>query len=399
MLHYFFRNKIIYSCRIVTIGESCYLVAKTDILRGNCGMVRFISYIIMTAVMLVVLVSAFMNYEFVSHRVGTPLYGMMLGSVMIALDIIKSFCPIIIMRSLNNKKYISVFVTTAIFIPLVLFSILTAFGFAASNINVASTGKASITEQYTDIKDDIDRIMLKLKAQPQARTVEAVQQDIRASEQHKRYSSSRQCSDATARKSKDFCTHYFGLKSELAVAHERARLEHSLQALKLKKTRLLTKGAKLDSDPQAGFIARLTGLRIKDVQSGIAAFLSLILEAVAALGFYIATAHGDFVKSAKAVPGKQRHRQEAKREDVVDVVCGVSAPPARKLVEHKPREIKTLTQDNKPREVRTLTQDNKPRKVRTLTPDNKPENGQPQKTKKTKPRRLTVAANGALTVI
>jgi len=262
-------------------------------------MVRFGSYIIIAAVTVLVFASAMMNYIYVSTRVETEFYGYVMGAVSIAFDAFKSFAPLLIVAALANKKYFASLVGSVIFLGLVGFSVLSAFGFAAMNMNAASSGAQVVTEQYTDIKDDISRAKEKLDAQPEARAFSAVQQALMAQQQHKRWVSSKQCTEATARKSKAFCSGYFALKTELAIAQKREKIETKLSSLKAKKSALLNRGAKRDADPQAGLIAKLTGFQIKDVQTGIAGFIALLLEMVAAFGFYFATSLG-FLENRKS---------------------------------------------------------------------------------------------------
>ena len=121
-----------------------------------------------------------------------------------------------------------------------------------------------------------------------------IEENLGELRQDRRWLSSRQCEDATAPSSLEYCRGYFQLRQELKSAVELRRLEdlrgkYDAEVLKLK-----VAGADRESDPQASIIVRLLrGLvDIKDVQMWWVAFVALVVEMGASLGPYMAMGHG-----------------------------------------------------------------------------------------------------------
>jgi hypothetical protein len=248
------------------------------------------------AALVLVAASAFMNFEYVSSWGKDALNGQILGTVSVAFDIIKSLLPFFILWAWKNRRFFHVSIGTVLFVGLAGFSLLSALGFSASNRDFMTGNKISITAQFDELGEQIAASKQALNAQPQARAVGIVEQDINAKKQHKRFSSTKGCTDATQTKSRIFCKDYFALKGELAAARERARLSAKIEVLTRKRDHLRGQGATLQADPQAGLLAKLTGLKIENTQTALIVFIAVLVELAAAFGLYLATAHGGFAK-------------------------------------------------------------------------------------------------------
>ncbi len=258
--------------------------------------------------LILVVASAFMNFQYVSSWGTSDLNSQIFGAVSVALDGVKALLPFFLLWAFQNKKYLHVVIGSLLFPLLIAFSLLSALGFVAGNRSQIVTGKQDITIALNETRSALKRQHTKLEQQPTARGADVVKQALNALRQNKRFSSSKQCNDATAKKSRIFCARYFHTKTELAAAKTRVIIETKITKLEAKKSDLLAKGATRKADPQAGFLSKMTGLKIEDTQTAVNVFLAILLEAVAAFGLFLATSHGEILKQKQI---SQKNRKKA----------------------------------------------------------------------------------------
>ncbi|NDG19707.1 MAG: hypothetical protein EB117_15770, partial [Betaproteobacteria bacterium] len=127
-----------------------------------------------------------------------------------------------------------------------------------------------------------------LGAQRPASVIEA---GLERQRQDARWKSSLECTDATARTSRDFCIGVAGLKEELAASVEAARLEGQRAGLQREVRALEDRGAGRDKDPQARMISRLLRIDAQQSAFGLTVFVAVMVELGAAFGLYLALHH------------------------------------------------------------------------------------------------------------
>ncbi len=289
-------------------------------------MARLLSLVGVIAALFLVIASSFMNFEYVSSWGKDPFNGHILGAVSVAFDIIKALLPFFVLWAWKNRRFLHVGIGSVLFVGLAGFSLLSALGFAASNRDFTMSNQNNITAQFQEIGEQLAARRKELSQQPAARTITIVEQAINAQKQHKRFITSKGCTDVTTAKSRAFCKEYFLLKAEYAAATERARLQAIIDGLAARRARLRGQGATQQSDPQAGLIAKLTGLKIENTQTALIVFVAVLVEFAAAFGLYLSTAHG----GVKSMRTKSRNRKNRTRKAKV-----IPLKPAHKVRKEK----------------------------------------------------------------
>ena len=290
--------RILYSIEKLNKKENVNMLTRDNVimltLKQGQGMIRLLSILGVIAALILVAASAFMNFQYVTGWGKDDLNGQIFGAISIALDVTKALLPFFILWAWKNNRFIHVALGSFLFTCLVTFSLLSALGFAASNRAHTTGKKQTITTEFQEIESDLKEAISKRDAQPQARAVAVIAQAIKAKELSRRFTSSKGCTNVTAKKSRAFCSDLFALKEEKAAATEKAKYESQITALKARRGNLRQQGAGQQADPQAGLLAKLTGLKIADTQTALTVFIAVLVEMAAAFGLYLSTAHGGF---------------------------------------------------------------------------------------------------------
>lgn len=283
--------------------------------------------------------SAAMNWVFLSSLGKSHLEAQIFGAVSIAIDVFKSLLPVFIGWALINGKRVFAFVASGVFALLFCFSLMSAIGFAAGNRGAVTGGREVIALRYQAAVRDVAEVEARLKAVPPARPETVIVEALRASEQDKRWSSSKSCTEATALESRTFCETYFKTKGELAAALEIGRLDARLQPLKQEVARLQGIGAMEESDVQASLLSRMTGVGVSTAQMALVMFVAVLVEIGAALGLYLAIgwlpekqpreARSEIMPERRATVAEERPRVSMPVTDA-HVVEAID-PPLRRL--------------------------------------------------------------------
>lgn len=298
-------------------------------------MVKALSILGVLVVLVLVGISAFMNYEFLSSWGTTQKSEYILGALSVCADIFKALLIFFIVWAIGNKRAIYVTVGAAMFAGLMLLSLASGMGFIASERDQLANTKTAQSSTLDDIKAKLTRERQKLQDQPKARAGGVIAQEINAVKLHRRWSSTKECTNATARKSKAFCTAYFKLQAESETTKSRAGIEAEIARLVAKKNKLVAKGgeSKKAGDVQTSLIVKITGQNADLVQTSMNFGIALLLELLTAFGLYMATGHGgregQKQKAVKA-PAVTKRKPARRKEKTVPVL--EPAQPQRLLV-------------------------------------------------------------------
>ena len=256
-----------------------------------------------SAALVMCVVSAAMNYLFLSSLGKTPVEGHVLGAASASADVLKALLPFYIAWSWQARRLIAVASGLSVFIFFAGFSLLSAFGFAAENRGSLVQGRDDLSVAYKRVQDMRSYAAAQRKALPAHRAGEVVVQEIERHRQNRSWASTKRCTDATENKSRDYCAAYFKLKSELAASKEAARLEKKVSDLDTEAARLRADGAGEDSDPQVSVLSRLTGTDQEAVRLALIITVALLVELGASLGLFLASGHG---RTGKGSPNTEK---------------------------------------------------------------------------------------------
>jgi hypothetical protein len=274
------------------------------------------------AAMVIVALSAFMNYKFWFSMGSGPDEGHAMGAVSVVFDVLKALLPVWIATAVAQRRWIYAMLATPIFALLLAGSLLSAFGFVNSNRSQAVGGREATSEHYAIKKRelaDLNEQLSRLSGYPPTGTVEA---NLASMRQDKRWASSNGCQDATAPASRDFCKTYETTRGQLESASEAHRLSSKRDEVQAEVTRLLDTGANEEADPQAGFVAKTMAalnFHAVDAKTVIVLLFAVLAELCAAFGLFLATRHSPTKPTKITTAPSQQQSKQGYPDNVVSV--------------------------------------------------------------------------------
>ena len=260
-------------------------------------------------------VSAAMNWRFGFTLGKTEFDGHIYGAASVAADGMKALAPFFIVWAFKQRSYVQAFSGILILVVCSFYSITSSLGFSALN-RADTIGERTLhANAYNDLRNELRRAQEKLGWIPQHRSVGEVKADLTAIMSKPVYSRKRgflgtveslsdNCTKVaygTQRK----CAKVLNLRKELAVAKQSQKLEKHIQGLKTKLSGISQKGetatiAIAGVDPQSAFLSKILGISISDIQTGLTLLISLLVEVGSGLGLYVAVSNVKYKKSHPA---------------------------------------------------------------------------------------------------
>lgn len=282
---------------------------------------QLLSTIAVLAAVLMIGVSTAMNFLFMKSLATTEIEGLVLGSASAAADILKAALPWFIALAFAGCRYMFSIVGTAVFLMFSLFSFASALGFAADIRGTLTGTREAATAELRRLEAEHDRVSRQLEGSGRFRAVAIIEAEKRARQQDRRFTATKACTDATAPASREFCTSYLLLDAEIASAAEAARLRETLATIGTSITRLRSRGAGHDADPQVSVLARILHLDHGVVRNALIIGAALLVELGSGLGLWLALGHSD---------AKQRPERKDKTS-VLQVIDQIQQAPAMAL--------------------------------------------------------------------
>lgn len=270
-------------------------------------------------------VSAMMNYRFGYSLGKTPSDGHIYGLASAAADCFKALVPFFFFAAIRNRMWSQALAAVLVWVVVTAYAMTSALGHAALNRLDTSGRRAVASLNYKDLRADLKRAQDQLSWIPAHRPPETVAAELNVLKAQRRWLTTKECTDATLRASRAFCQQYFKLSAEHASGLEAEKLEvHTAEiAAKLAKAKGGTVMAV--ADPQASVLARLLGVDLEKVQTGLTVFVALLIEIGSGFGMYVAFAHWRMhapavpeAPAAVRVPAVARDREELSAPDKAD---------------------------------------------------------------------------------
>jgi hypothetical protein len=282
------------------------------------------------AALVLLVVSMMMNYQFGSSLGKTATDKHIYGMASAAADCFKALAPFFFFAALRNRVWSQAVAAALVWTVVTVYAFTSAIGHAALNRFDTSGQRVVASASYKDTRSEIQRAEEQLKWIPPHRPPTTVEAEINVLKAQRTWMTTSECTDATIRSSREFCQQYFKLAAELASGHEAQK--HRVKIAELgAQTSKATGAAVLGmADPQASVIARLTGLELETVQTGLMLFVALLIEIGSGFGMYVAFAYWR--------PNQSLHGEAAPRSRTAE------AQPVRKEEKAETEEKKPETQ-------------------------------------------------------
>lgn len=280
------------------------------------------------AALLLLAVSAAMNWQFGYSLGKTEFDAQVFGAASIAADGMKALLPFFIFAAWRNRNWSQALGGAALWAVCILYALTSALGFAALNRSDTTGGRTIQAEKYEDLRGQLAQITLQQSWLEKHRSAGVVSAEIDASKQNVRWTTSEGCTNATVTLSREFCESYHKLQAELAAAQKDEVLQKQAAAVRAKLGEMDSRAAVKVADPQAAIISTLSGLKIADVEIGLTILITLLVELGSSLGLYVSTSTwriNDGPRRAAVAPEPVR---------VVEII-----PPAYQVMHEQPVQL------------------------------------------------------------
>lgn len=278
------------------------------------------------AASVLLLVSAMMNYQFGYSLGRTPTDSHIYGMASAAADCFKALAPFFFFAAIRNRVWSQALAAALVWVVVTGYAFTSALGHAALNRFATSGERVVAGTNYKDMRAERERAEDQLKWIPPHRPPATVEAELNVLKAQRPWMTTNECTDATTKASREFCQQYFKLSAEHASGLETEKLRAKIAQLGAQAAKVTGAAVMGEADPQAGVIARLTGLDLGTVQTGLMLFVALLIEIGSGFGMYVAFAYWRPNQSMHGGPARPASRaaevQPARREE--------EALPARK---------------------------------------------------------------------
>jgi hypothetical protein len=251
-------------------------------------MARVLSVLGTGAALVFMTASGWMNVRFMTGLARTPADAIGFGAASIAVTVSNAAMPFFLGWAWDKRRWFALAAGAVLFPLLLGASLLSAFGFAATNRGASVGGREGVTATYEAAKLKKEDLLRRLAGVAQVRAIGVVEAEIKAAKQERPWASSKECTEATVTASRGFCKRYETLVGELQAAKDAKELRREIDAVESEMAALREGGAGQDADPQASLISKLSGVHRANVQLGWELMFALLLELGAAFLPYLA---------------------------------------------------------------------------------------------------------------
>lgn len=243
-------------------------------------------------------VSVMMNFRFGQSLGRTEWDGLVYGMASACADGFKVILPFAIAMAWRSSRLLAATVGSALWLVFTAYSMTSSLGHSAANRSEVAGGKRHEIATYQDQRRALEVKQREREQLPTFRPIATVEAELAASEQNRKWVSSKQCLDATSRDLRSFCEGHARLQGELATAKRATDLDAEVATLRGKVEGAGAQGAGQESDAQVAILRDLLGLSDERVRLALTVMVSLMVELGSGLGLFVV--FGQRVQVARA---------------------------------------------------------------------------------------------------
>jgi hypothetical protein len=236
-------------------------------------------------------VSAMMNYQFGYSLGKTATDAHIYGMASAAADCFKALAPFFFFAAIRNRVWSQALAAALVWVVVTGYAFTSALGHAALNRFTTSGERVVASTSYKDLRAELKRAEEELKWIPPTRPPSTVDAELNVLKAQRPWLTTSECTDITAKASREFCQQYFKLSAEHASGLQAEKLRVKIAQISAQAAKVTGAAVIGEADPQAGVIARLTGLELSTVQTGLMLFVALLIEIGSGFGMYVAFAY------------------------------------------------------------------------------------------------------------
>ncbi|KUO56046.1 MAG: hypothetical protein APF80_12465 [Alphaproteobacteria bacterium BRH_c36] len=290
----------------------------------------------------VIALSVFMNGYFAFQRLGGDANQVDLRSISIValagsaafagIDILKAFAAVFATRAWSHKNFGYVALSSFLLAGGMCLSMLSAYGFIMEQRSGVKSERVAQQETFASLSTQAADSRKRISDFGFVRPADAIEAELEAQQQQRRWDRTKGCTDATANESREFCTAYHQLKAELAQAEALKREREILEALAARLDLIRTEGGVKAVDPQLDSLAEVSGMPAGKIEFAMLVAVAVMIEFVSSFGIYLALNHGP----KPAPPASQLQAAQA------------ASPATQTLIDVKPKKEITARLLTKP---------------------------------------------------
>jgi hypothetical protein len=241
------------------------------------------------AALILLSVSAAMNWQFGYSLGKTEFDSQILGAASIAADGMKALMPFFIFSAWRQRNYPQALGAAALWAVCIVYAMTSALGFAAQNRSDTTGARAIQHEKYEDLRAEMTRVNQQQSWLEKHRPTGTVQAEIDGAKQNVRWTTSEGCTNATVDKSREFCENFHKLGAELAVAKQADALAKRADEVRAKLAGVTSGQVAKVADPQAEILSSIFGLDIGRIDVAMTLLVTALVELGSSLGLYVST--------------------------------------------------------------------------------------------------------------
>ena len=237
-------------------------------------------------------VSALMNYRFGYTLGRTPEDGHIYGMAAMAADSLKACVPFIIFAAWRSRVMPVFWGSLVVWMVMLTFGLAGAAGHAALNRLDTASNRVGAATSYQDARTELKSARLDRGFIPPHRPEATVRAEMEKHKTNRAWTQSSECSEATGKSQRDYCSQYHTLNAELGYAMQAAKLDARIEKLTAKSDQIGSHGGvQSEADPQASVLSKLTTLDIPTTQIVLILLIVAVLEVGGGFGPYVSLSY------------------------------------------------------------------------------------------------------------
>lgn len=237
-------------------------------------------------------VGAFMNWEF-GVGLGTDENSKIIyGVASVAADILKFLAPFGLVFWLARKRWGFAAVSFLLFIVCAGYSWTSSLGFASKNRGLVTVKQEVAADKFKAKRDELRQINKSLKNFQKHRPEGVIKfllakeaiKTVYVGKARKSLAEATNNCTTTSKVARRYCDPWLDLKKEAGLAAEHASLKSRQNALNAE----LAAVPAVAANPQASFMASISGLKVEHIEIGLTLLVALLVEAGSSIGYFLA---------------------------------------------------------------------------------------------------------------
>lgn len=237
------------------------------------------SLIGIVAALVFMAVSAYFNFRYGVSKYGggVAFDGYAVGALAVAADVSKAVAPLFVAWFWAARKPVLAGLGIVWIGVCIVFSLMSSSGFITEKRDSYAADRAATSGTYASVRKQLRDARQRLEVLGASRPVATIEAELASQRTNRRWSSSKQCTNATATRSRAFCATYNTSLGQLAkaktIATERARVQRLVQEA----NRLRGAGGLKQVDPQLAFFEQF-GIHAGTMDLALVIAMVMMLE-------------------------------------------------------------------------------------------------------------------------